>query len=286
MTLVRGVRSMKHVIDELIELQELYYAQSEQDSLTSGEHVETLDQSIRDLTRNLPGEVASLCQRLRKKYLVVIVPVVNGVCSACGVTLPTSQIYKIESREEIYQCPSCSRILYSASGAPRQLKRVGSAGKPRSGIARFSSRFLMCPDMKANTREEALSELVHLMACEALVENPDGLLEAAIKRESIMTTAVNNGLAFPHVRGVEGGGLAFSLGVKKEGLAFEAPDGGRTYIIFFIVIPSAAGAFYLQLISGLIEAFQDESARLTLLESTTAEELWENLARLTEKTIP
>jgi len=277
---------MKRVIDQLIQLQEFYYAQSEQDSLTPGEHLKTLDESIRDLMKNLPGEVASLCQRLRKRYLVVIVPVVNGVCSACGVALPTSQTYKIETHEEIYQCPSCSRILYSASGAPRQLKSVGPAGKPRSGIARFSNRFLMCPDMKATTREEALSELVHLMAREGLVENPDGLLEAAIKRESIMTTAVNNGLAFPHVRGVEGGGLTFSLGVKTEGLEFEAPDGARTQIIFFIVIPSAAGAFYLQLLSGLVEAFQDESARSNLLASTTVDELWENLTRLTEKTIP
>jgi len=276
---------MKNVLSQLIQLQELYYAQSERDSLNPGEHSDALDKSICDLVEGLPAEVASLCHRLRKRYLVVIVPVVNGVCSACGVALPTSQNIKVEKGEEIYQCPSCSRILYSSPGAPRQVRSVGPLGRNRSGIERFSNSSLMCPSMKASTQEEALSELVHAMASQGLVENPDGLLEAALKRESIMTTAVNKGLAFPHVRGVEGGGLTFSLGLKREGLEFDAPDGDRTRIVFFIVIPSAASAFYLQLLSGLIEAFQDEAARSALLESTTAEEVWENLTRLTEKTM-
>jgi len=276
---------MKNVLSQLIQLQELYYAQSERDSLNPGEPSDALDKSISDLVEGLPAEVASLCHRLRKRYLVVIVPVVNGVCSACGVALPTSQNIKVEKGEEIYQCPSCSRILYSSPGAPRQVRSVGPLGRNRSGIERFSNNSLMCPSMKANTREEALSELVHAMASQGLVGNPDGLLEAALKRESIMTTAVNKGLAFPHVRGVEGGGLTFSLGLKREGLEFDAPDGDRTRIVFFIVIPSAASAFYLQLLSGLIETFQDESARSALLESTTAEEVWENLTRLTEKTM-
>jgi len=267
-------------------LQELYFAESEQKSLATDVHSEELEKSIQELIENLPSEIASLCQRLRRRDLAVIVPVAHGVCSACGMALPTSQTYEIEATENIYQCPSCSRILYSWPGAPRQLKSVGPIGRPRTGVARFSNKSLMRPALEAETGEGVLSELVHLMAREGFVENPEGLLEAALNREVIMTTAVNNGLAFPHVRGVEGGGLTFSLGLKKEGLEFGAPDGGLTYVIFFIVIPSAASAFYLQLLSGLIEAFQEEVARERLLECTTPDELWETLTCLSQKTIP
>lgn len=277
---------MKRVLNQLIQLQELYFAQSEQQSLAPDVHSEGLEKSIQDLMENLPSEIASLYLRLRGRDLTVIVPAVDGVCSACGMALPTSQIYELETVEKIYQCPSCSRILYSRPGAPRQLKSVGPIGRPRSGVVRFSDKSLMRPGLKAETREGALSELVHLMASEGFVENPEGLLHAALEREAIMATAVNNGLAFPHVRGVEGGGLTFSLGLKKEGLEFGAPDGGLTHIIFFIVIPSAASAFYLQLLSGLIEAFQDEGARGSLLECTTTDEVWETLTLISQKTIP
>lgn len=276
---------MKRILNQLIQLQELYFAESEQQSLNLGARSEEIEKAIHDLFENLPSHVASLCHRLRKRDLVVIVPVVDGVCSACGMALPTSRTYALETTEEIYQCPSCSRILYSRPGAPRQIKSVSPIGRPRSGIARFSDESLMCPRLKAKTREEALSELVDVMAREGFVENPEGLLQAAFEREAIMATAVNHGLAFPHVRGVEGGGLTFSVGLKREGLEFGAPDGDLTHIIFFIVIPSAASAFYLQLLSGLIEAFQDEGARDGLLECTTPEEVWEALTLISQKTI-
>jgi mannitol/fructose-specific phosphotransferase system IIA component (Ntr-type) len=277
---------MKSVLNQLIQLQELYFAESEQESLDPGTHSEELQNSIHDLMENLPPEVASLCQRLRKRDLAVVVPVVDGVCSACGMALPTSHSHEIETTDKIYQCPICSRILYSRPGAPRQLKSVGPIGRPRSGVARFSDKSLMIPRLKANTREAALSELVHRMASEGFVENPEGLLAAALQREAIMGTAVNHGLAFPHVRGVEGGGLAFSLGLKREGLEFGAPDGGLTQIIFFIVIPSAASAFYLQLLSGLIEAFQEDAPRARLLDCTTPDEVWETLTLTCQETIP
>ncbi len=277
---------MKRFLSQLTQLQELYFAQSEQQSLGLDARSEEIEKSIQELMEDLPPEMSSLCQRLRKRDLAVIVPVIHGVCSACGVALPTSQTYEIETSEKIYQCPSCSRILYSQRGAPRQLKSVGPIGRPRSGVARFSSQSLMIPDLRAGTRDSVLSELVHLMANEGFVENPEGLLEAALKREAIMATAVNHGLAFPHVRGVEGGGLTFSLGLNRAGLDFGAPDGGLTHIIFFIVIPSAASAFYLQLLSGLIEAFQDEEARKRLLACETPEQVWESLTATCQKIIP
>ena len=101
-----------------------------------------------------------------------------------------------------------------------------------------------------------------------------------------MSTALEHGLAFPHVRGVEGAGLALSLGLKKKGLKFDPTKSRLTRIIFFIVIPSAASMFYLQLISGLIGTFREEEARKDLLGCKTSEEMWSTLNSLTQKTIP
>jgi mannitol/fructose-specific phosphotransferase system IIA component (Ntr-type) len=276
---------MKSVLNQLIQLQELYFAQSEQQSLAPDSRSQEIDNAIEEIMTDLSSEISTLCRRLRRRDLAVVVPVVDGVCSACGMALPTSQSYAIKTAEKINQCPSCSRILYSRPGAPRQLKRVSPKSRAESGIARFSHKSLMQPELKAQSKEEVLADLIHLMGREGYVENPEGLLQAALKREAIMTTAVNHGLAFPHVRGVEGGGLTFALGLKKEGLEFGAPDGGLTHIVFFIVIPAAASAFYLQLLSGLIETLQNEGARARLLECTRAEEIWEALLVISQETI-
>ena len=144
----------------------------------------------------------------------------------------------------------------------------------------------MIPNLNAKSRDEALGEMLQLMSEEGFVERPDMLLEAAISRESIIPTAIEHGLAFPHVRGVEGGGLIFAVGLKKQGISFGAPKNRLTKIIFFIVIPLAASAFYLQLITGLMETFRDAATRNKLLECKSQEKMWTKLNQLTKKTIP
>ncbi|MFQ5843130.1 MAG: PTS sugar transporter subunit IIA, partial [Thermodesulfobacteriota bacterium] len=203
------------------------------------------------------------------------------------ISLPTSLAAEIRTGKGIQQCPNCRRVLYHLEGAPRQLRsRLDKTGRPKVGVARFSSRELMLPRIEVEGRDDAISGLIQLMAAKGFVENPENLLAAALRRESIISTALEHGLAFPHVRGVEGGGLTFSLGLKKQGLRFDRSKTRLTRIIFFIVIPSAASVFYLQLLSGLIEAFREDSARKKLLACKTSDEMWATLNTLTGKTIP
>jgi mannitol/fructose-specific phosphotransferase system IIA component (Ntr-type) len=178
------------------------------------------------------------------------------------------------------------RILYHFEGAPRQLGRdLKETGKPRAGVARFSAAELMLPRIEAEERDAVIAELIQLMAEQGFVENPQDLLGAALRREAIVSTALDHGLAFPHVRGVEGGGLIFSLGLKKRGFRFDPSQGRLTRIVFFIVIPSSTSVFYLQVLSGLIKAFQEEGARKKLLACETATAMWTILKGLTKKTI-
>jgi mannitol/fructose-specific phosphotransferase system IIA component (Ntr-type) len=88
------------------------------------------------------------------------------------------------------------------------------------------------------------------MQDEGFVEDGDQLLELAMQREAIISTAVDSGMAFPHVRGVEGGGLTMAVGIHKKGVKFGGPGRSLTRIFFFMVIPTATSAFYLKLISG------------------------------------
>jgi mannitol/fructose-specific phosphotransferase system IIA component (Ntr-type) len=123
------------------------------------------------------------------------------------------------------------------------------------------------------------------MADEALVENPDQLLNMALQRESIVSTAADNGLAFPHVRSVEGGGLTMALGINRKGIKFDETGRMLTRIFFFVVIPTAASAFYLKLLADLSRSYQEKSARDALLAARTDEELWKALLRTTKKEV-
>jgi mannitol/fructose-specific phosphotransferase system IIA component (Ntr-type) len=278
---------MERILKQLIQLQELNFTLLEQRTLVPKAQLVDLENAIKALLGDLPPEIARLYRGLQKRLNTAVVPETKGTCSACGISLPTSLAAEILSKKGIHQCPSCMRILYHFEGAPRQLKRdLKETGKPKAGVARFSSAELMIPQIEAQDRDAAFAELIQLMADQGFIENPKDVLAAALSREAIVSTALEHGLAFPHVRGVAVGGLTFALGLKKRGLKFNTTQNRLTRIVFLIVIPSATSVFYLQVLSGLIETFQEASARKKLLACKAPKEMWTTLTSLTKKTIP
>jgi len=176
-------------------------------------------------------------------------------------------------------------MLYEESDAPRWVGETPSRTEPRkSGISRFSAESLTVPDLKATTGAEAIAELAAVMEQKNFVSGADKLVQSALEREAVLSTAMENGLAFPHVRGVEGGGLTLALGVSKKGVRFD--DAGNVVnIVFFITIPTAVSAFYLRLMSGLTETFLKEQNREAILTSETTEQLWKALTKATRYSI-
>lgn len=278
---------MHPVINMLVQLQDLILIRSEQEAVMSSSRLSQLDTAIKSLRENLPAETSLLFQKIEKKDLLIIVPISNNVCTGCGLILPVSLVHAVRAGEKLHQCPNCARILYYQNFLPRRVsKKMGGRFAPRrSGIARFSSQELMIPSLKSTERDNVVAELTTRMVEEGFVDNGSSLLDEALKREAIMNTAVENGLAFPHVRGVEGGGLTLALGISRKGIKFDAADRSLSHVIFFIVIPTAASVFYLRLLAGLTQTFSKKDAREKLLNATTAEELWGALCKTTRTTI-
>jgi mannitol/fructose-specific phosphotransferase system IIA component (Ntr-type) len=200
--------------------------------------------------------------------------------------LSTSLINEIHHADEIHRCLNCTRYLYVPSEVVAREHASRKYGeKQQIGIARFSTQPLMITPLTGDTPEAVLGELCTRMQERGFVESSDQLLEAALQREAIISTAVDSGMAFPHVRGVEGGGLTMALGIHKKGIHFGGPGRTLTRIFFFMTIPTATSAFYLKLISGLSQTFREKEARETLLAATSEEELWKAVVRQTRKVI-
>jgi mannitol/fructose-specific phosphotransferase system IIA component (Ntr-type) len=277
---------MKNIIDRLLELQELQYALVEEGELGLTNRRDELESSIRKLTSELPPEVARPYAALQKRYQAAIVAEIDGRCSSCSVSLATSLQSQIRSAKQLLQCPSCGRFLYHAAGAAR--RRPSSAqtmAGQMPGVARFSSPELMVPRLEAEDGEACIAALAHLMAERGVVDNADSLIASALRREALAPTALGQGLAFPHVRGVEGGGLTFALGLKPEGLKFDPQASELTRIVFFIICPSSASTLYLKLIAGLIETFRDPAGSGELLACETPARMWSVLASRTKRKI-
>ena len=279
-------KSKLPVITQLVQLQELLIAKKQQEaSSPDGAHTEKLDEAIISLAKALPPDVLAQFQRLLKRDPQAIVPIENGICTGCGVALPIALTHQVHAADDLYHCPECARLLFYREKIARNTRKAARIhDAPRVGIARYSAESLMIASLEATDRDSAIRELATLMQDEGFVDDADSLVTAALQREAIVSTAVGHGIAFPHVRCIEGGGLTLALGISKAGIPFDPANPSElVHIIFFMVIPTAASAFYLKLLSTLSRTFASDSARQRLIDASSPDKLWRELDKLTQK---
>lgn len=262
-------------------------ARAQQEALAPGSRLSQLDAAIEAMRETLDPVLVDQFCRTQKRCHSAIVPISNRVCTGCGIGLPISLVHAVHAAKELLRCPSCSRFLfYPEAGAPRRLASDRKALSPRIGIARFSSSELMVTPLAARDGEQAITELCMRLETCGYVDQGSRLAEEALKREAIVSTALEIGVAFPHARGVEGGGLALAVGVSPKGLRFRGGPRQAVHIVFFFAIPTAASAFYLRLLAGLTRVFGEEDNRAKLIAADSPASLWKVLAQTTRRAIP
>jgi PTS system nitrogen regulatory IIA component len=274
---------MKSQINTLRQLQELVLTRDEHHQTGDGSHLDALNDSIDALQQKLTEQVAGVYGRLYKKNHVVMAAMSNGCCAACGMQVPIAQAQQVRLAQHLVTCSSCGRILFASDeAAARNVSEKSDRDEPKSGISRFSDEVLMVADLDGCTREEAIARLAKAMEENKFIKNAESLVSAAMDREAILSTAMGEGLAFPHVRGVEGGALTLAMGVSKKGIDW---DGETVNIVFLSAIPVAVSAFYLRMMSGIAQAFQKPASREAVLAAETPAAMWKALVKATRTTV-
>lgn len=275
---------MKSQLNILRQLQELTLTRDEHSQTGDGSRLGELDKAIEGLQSKLEPIAGGLYSRLYKKSHIVMAAMSNGCCSVCGMQVPTAQSQQVKLAQHMVTCSGCGRILFaSEDGAAHNISPRPDRDEIRNGISRFSAEELMLPDMQAKTRDEAIEALSALMEEHRFIKNADALATAAIDRENVLSTAVGGPLAFPHVRGVEGGGLTLAMGVSREGIDWDGEQ--RVNVVFLSAIPVAVSAFYLRLMSGLVQAFAKQETVDSLLAAKDRKALWKTLVKTTRRTV-
>ena len=274
---------MKSQINILRQLQELVLTRDEHHQTGDGSHLDSLNDSIEGLQQKLDPQISGLYERLYKKNHIVISAMTNNCCAVCGMQVPIAQGQQVRMAQHLVTCSSCGRILFASDDdAVVNTSEAPDRDNPKTGISRFSAEELMVVGLESVTREEAITKLAEKMESAGFISSADNLITAALERESILSTAMEGGIAFPHVRGVEGGGLTLAMGVSKKGIDW---DGEKVHIVFLSAIPVAVSAFYLRLMSGLSQAFLKESSSKAAVEAKDAAALWKVLQKATRTTV-
>ncbi len=275
---------MKSQINSLRQLQELVLTRDEHHQMGDGSHLDKLNDAIFAIQDKLEPQVSAVYQRLYKKSHIVMAAMSNSGCSVCGMQVPIAQAQQVKLAHHLVTCSSCGRILYAveADEARNITGRPGAGDEPKTGISRFSAEELMIPELKATTQADAIEELAKTMESNGFIANANALVSAAMDREAILSTSMGNGIAFPHVRGVEGGGLTLAIGLSKDGIDWA---GEKVHVIVLSAIPVAVAAFYLRLMAGLAQTFTKKEALDAIFAAKNSTAMWKTLVKVTRHSV-
>lgn len=71
-----------------------------------------LQNKIEELEDQLEPQVRGRYDRISPLRDRVVVPVINGVCYGCFVSIPTATVGDREAHQELQSCESCGRFIY------------------------------------------------------------------------------------------------------------------------------------------------------------------------------
>ena len=145
-------------------------------------------------------------------------------------------------------------------------------------MTRFLVRKALIPSLVADTRDEAIREMVASLADAGAIErqNAGAIADAIFRREQLGTTGIGNGLAIPHSRHPSVDVLIGTLAVFKgpAGIEFNSHDGQPVFALVLIISPQDQPGPHLRALDSVVAAFRDETLIPRLQSCQTADDMW------------
>ena len=110
------------------------------------------------------------------------------------------------------------------------------------------------------TRTDGLLHLAGALAEELRLPVPE-VQRAVLERERVQATGIGNGVAVPHARLPGLKGPVVGVGISREGLDFDAPDGRPAHIVFLILTPPRDDGAQVELLADIGRIFESPGVR-------------------------
>lgn len=138
-------------------------------------------------------------------------------------------------------------------------------------------------DLKGETKEEVMNELVSILANSGFVQDWELVLNDVKNRERVMSTGMERGIALPHAKSDGVTSMCVAIGIKKSGVNYGSFDGQPSKLFILVVSPKKASAPHLQVLSAVGGLLHEQESVNKLVEAESATELMSILRELSKK---
>ncbi|MCX8160633.1 MAG: PTS sugar transporter subunit IIA [Candidatus Saccharicenans sp.] len=139
-------------------------------------------------------------------------------------------------------------------------------------------------EMKAQKKDEALAELAAHLKRQKLINHEKEIIDKLLQRETLGSTALGGGIAIPHCKAKGIKNPILMVGISRNGVNFEAPDGQPVKVFFLLITSPDDPSLNLQILA-LIAQLVKKSPELKskLLAAEDVREVLEIIREQEEK---
>lgn len=129
--------------------------------------------------------------------------------------------------------------------------------------------------LEARNKTAAIEEMIDLLVDDHQVSlaNRSVVVDAVLKRERMVSTGMEHGVAIPHgaVECVDD--IVVALGISKDGVDFQSIDGGVTRIIILLVLPANKFSSSVQTMAGISRLLTNARVRRCICDAENSDDL-------------
>jgi fructose-specific phosphotransferase system IIA component len=171
------------------------------------------------------------------------------------------------------------------SSDPQAMKKelMDSDGRTSKNLLSYICPECICVNLRGETKTEVITELVDMLATEGKLLYRDMVLNDVLEREKTMSTGMDHGIALPHAKSDGVDELAVAVGIKKEGIDFEATDKQKSRLFIMVVSPKKASGPHIQFLAAISTLLRDRDLREEIINAGSPEKAVELLHNKNKK---
>jgi PTS system nitrogen regulatory IIA component len=128
-------------------------------------------------------------------------------------------------------------------------------------------------DLSSTDKDAVLAELAGLLARVCPKHSAKAITQILSERERLATTGIGDGVAIPHGKSEQLDVIKGAVGISREGVDFDAVDGGPVRIFIALLAPLASTGDHLKALARVSRILKDPQVRARLLETASAAEI-------------
>ena len=136
---------------------------------------------------------------------------------------------------------------------------------------------LVFTDIDSQDRDAVLRGLAERVAAYGAVPDAADLYAKLIEREGLGSTAIGKGVAIPHCKLAALKRVVVAVGVSRDGVKVDSPDGQPVKIFFVVASPEGSPAEHLQSLAAISKWLKDGRNLERLRQARTREEVYASL---------